>query len=460
MKIPYLQASSFPFSIPGNQLTKGVFLFGSIALSQWLITDLIHVPAGGLGIVACGLGVWWFFKPLSARFDAPQTVQGWINRCQLVLQQFEDLEEQDINTAGQKARVSNLNKIIDRNGPQSIAVVSSSGVVLPDKELVQAAISGPNPLKLSWTSSLPLKDNSWLWPQTLFEQDLLVYVLPIPLRASDLLWLEKVPEDQQSWVMVAYQDSSISNWTEQLKALNAQLPQRWSNRILRWSNSDKDLYKLLNPVRRVLEKPRYNLDQTRQRLLARLHSSWQSDLEQLRRKKFRSIQQKTQWVVAGAVFASPVPSTDLLALSVANGLMIKEMAEIWSCSWKPETLKVIAKQLATAAVAQGVVEWSGHALLSAAKLHGGGWIAAGTVQALSGAYLTRVVGRSMADWMALNNGVAEPDLEVLKKQASKLVAHAAEQERLDWGGFIKQASNWMMERNSKTKIETTFVEAI
>ena len=176
--------------------------------------------------------------------------------------------------------------------------------------------------------------------------------------------------------------------------------------------------------------------------------------------KFRVVQQRTQWVVAGAVFASPVPSTDLLALSVANGLMIKEMAQIWSCSWKAETLQIISKQLAIAAVAQGVVEWTGHALFSVAKLHGTSWLAAGTMQALSAAYLTRVVGRSMADWMALNNGVSEPDLEALKKQAPLLIAKAADQERRDWSGFLKQASSWLKEHDEDLKINHTYLEAL
>ena len=138
--------------------------------------------------------------------------------------------------------------------------------------------------------------------------------------------------------------------------------------------------------------------------------------------------------------------------------MIKEMAGIWSCSWRSESLQVVARQLAGAALAQGVVEWSGQALLGVAKLHGSSWLAAGTLQALSAAYLTRVVGRSMADWMALNNGVAEPDLEALKRQAPQLVAIAAEQERVNWAGFLKQASNWINDRDLDPSFETSFVE--
>ena len=191
-------------------------------------------------------------------------------------------------------------------------------------------------------------------------------------------------------------------------------------------------------------------ESTRQRLLNNLHRRWQADLETLRRERFRLLLQRSQWIVAGVVIASPVPSVDLLAVAVGNGLMVKEMATIWSCPWSSEVLQVVARQLGSAALAQGVVELSGQALLGLAKLDGASWIAAGAMQGLSAAYLTRVVGVSMADWMALNAGVAEPDLEELKRQAPLLVARAAEQERLNLAGFAQQAREWIQERNSCT----------
>lgn len=123
--------------------------------------------------------------------------------------------------------------------------------------------------------------------------------------------------------------------------------------------------------------------------------------------------------------------------------MVKEMAQIWGCSWNVEVLQMVARQLGTAALGQGVVEWSGQALLGMAKLEGGTWLAAGLLQGLSAAYLTRVVGVSMADWMALNAGVAEPDLEDLKRQAPLLVAKAAEQEKVDLACFVDQARKWL-----------------
>ena len=32
---------------------------GSVIAAQWALTDLLHIPGGGLGVVAIGGGLWW-----------------------------------------------------------------------------------------------------------------------------------------------------------------------------------------------------------------------------------------------------------------------------------------------------------------------------------------------------------------------------------------------------------------
>jgi uncharacterized protein (DUF697 family) len=427
---------------------------GILVLGQWVFTDLIPVPGGGLGLMAAGAGVWWLSRPtLPARFEKPDSVQGWIRRCKEVLDQFEDLEDEVEALGLRQQRSKALDLVLERSEPQRLALVSSGENSSANHPDVKSAISAATPLTISLAKPLSHTDQSWIWPTALDEQDVLLYVLPLPLMAADLLWLERVPVDQPTWMIVSWQDSS--SWVDQLQALQAQLPQRFSDQVLRWTGNQEDLCEALAPVRSLLEHPQRNLETTRKRLLGSLHRSWQAELEQLRRQRFLGIQKRTQWLVAGAVFVSPVPTTDLLAVAVVNGLMIKEMAGIWGCSLKPEVLQLAARQLAGVALAQGVVEWSGQALLGVAKLDGSSWFAAGALQALSAAYLTRVVGRSMADWLALNSGVAEPDLEALKLQAPLLVAKAAEQERLDWSSFLQQGTSWIKDFASQRAIESS-----
>ncbi|KGG12296.1 MULTISPECIES: YcjF family protein [Prochlorococcus] len=435
---------SSPVTIPSLPAGKVGFVLGGLIFTEWAINDLIHLPAGGLAVIAAGAGIWFLTKQKSSNFNSPSSVKGWVDRCKDVLAQFEELEEHEQFLKNNPERILVLEQILKRDNPQKLCLLGTNGVELPEIESIQSSINESNDLNLSFFPSLPIQASSWEIPEQLFKQDALIYNLPLPLRAVDLLWLKNIPDDQPAWIMITWKDADT--WDNHFKALISQLPERWANRILKYNGDRTTMKDVLRPVRRFLDHPSKNIDLTRQRLLSKFHTVLQSHLEQIRREKFKAIQNRSQWLVAGAVFASPVPSTDLLAVAVVNGLMIQEMGKLWSCNIQPDLLKVVAKQLAIAALAQGVVEWSGQALLGFAKLHGGTWIAAGTMQSLSAAYLTRVVGRSMADWMALNNGVSKLDLDSLKLQAPELVSKAAESEKVDWSSFMTQANNWLKDQ--------------
>jgi hypothetical protein len=137
-----------------------------------------------------------------------------------------------------------------------------------------------------------------------------------------------------------------------------------------------------------------------------------------------------------------------LVLAVANGLMLRDMARIWNCPWTLEQLRAAATELAKASLALGVVEWSSQALAGLVKWHGATWLVGGAMQALSAAYLTRVVARAMADMLALSVGVPEPDLAAIQRQAPLLVARAAEAEKLDWAAFLEQARQWLRSQSA------------
>ena len=365
-----------------------------------------------------------------------------------MLNQFSELELV-LDLQGLRApRESELRRIEAFDQPLSLGVVATDGAVLPATAQLQKALAGLHSLDLCIANPLPVSSTTWSWPADLQELDVLLHVVPLPLRAADLLWLDQLPADRPVWLLLS---SSVNISSDnQLEPLLCQLPERWHQQLLPWSGETADLRVVLQPVREQLLRSERLRQGTRQRLLSQLHQHWQADLETLRRERFRLLLQRSQWIVAGVVVASPVPSVDLLAVAVGNGLMVKEMAKIWNCPWSADVLRVIARQLGTAALAQGVVELSGQALLGLARLDGSSWVAAGAVQALSAAYLTRVVGVSMADWMAVNAGVPEPDLEELKRQAPLLVARAAEQERLNLAGFARQAREWIEERKGWT----------
>ena len=427
--------------MPPSSLLRPLALAGAGLLAgQWLISDVMHVPGGGLGLLAAGgVVIWLGRKPSQPRFAAPVSLDGWIARCQEVLDQFARFEQQP---SADLARRAELKRVLDRCGPVRMAMVALGGSQGPNEADLSSSLAGPAPMTLSLCHPLTTYDGSRSWPGGLLDQDLILFSLQAPLLASDLLWLQQVPEDQPAWLLLAAEAESAS--TDAVAAVRDDLPERWRERIL-VQESSMQLRTALAPLRRSLKQAAV---ETRPRLLADLHRRWQRDLESLRRERFRQIQQRTQWLVAGSVMASPIASLDLLAVAVANGLMIKEMGEIWGTSLQPDVLREAAAQLARVALAQGVVEWTGQTLLGLAKLDGGSWLIAGSMQALSAAYLTRVVGRSMADWLAINAGVDELDLVALKQQAPLLVARAAEEERVNWNGFVQQSREWLLHATS------------
>jgi hypothetical protein len=128
--------------------------------------------------------------------------------------------------------------------------------------------------------------------------------------------------------------------------------------------------------------------------------------------------------------------------------MLQEMARLWDCPWSLEQLREAATELGRAALALGVAEWSTQALTGLMRLEGTTWLVGGTLQALSAAYLTRVVARAMADYLALSSGVPEQRLKELRRQAPLLVSQAAETEKLDWQGFLEQGRRWVLSQRT------------
>ena len=406
---------------------------------QGLLSDVMHIPGGGLGFLVVGGVVVWLGRTSKPRFTSPTSVDGWLERCNTVLDQFESFEA-DVN-ANERRRES-LQAVIERSGPKRLAMVTVEPSCAPDTLLLQEGLSSATSLQLSLCRPLVSTDGHRQWPDVLQNHDVILFSVSNPVMAAELLWLQQVPTTQPTWLLVHASEDESDDAT--IANIAAVLPERWRDRVV-LIGDDGALRASLAPLRRSLSK---GLPDARHRLLEALHRDWQADLERLRRNRFQQLQQRTQWIVAGSVLVSPIPSLDLLAVAVANGLMLKEMGDIWGAEVKSDVLREAASHLARAALAQGVVEWTSQTLLGLAKLEAGSWLAAGVMQSLSAAYLTRVVGRSMADWLAVNAGVSEPDLASLKREAPLLIARAAEEERLDWPGFLQQSRQWALNTTS------------
>ena len=452
--------TSFPAALLAPPWRRPLLLLaGGVVVSEGL-AQLLPVPpstwVAGLGLA----GGWWLLSrrrtPLQPRL--PRTLDGWIARCERVLEQLEQLgaeeagAEESLNP--RRAALASLRDAgLDR--PLGLALASSAP---PEREHQQAflgALQGGRALRLHWGQALPSRSPDWRWGSAFEACDLLLFHLRAPLRASDLRWLEALPAGQPLWLLLeapASRDGQAEGLAEELCSL---WPAADPERLLAWDGRAEALAASLAPLTSWLAQEGRSLpERTARRRLETLHGRWQAELEVLRRAAWQRLQQRTQWLVAAGVLAAPLPSLDLLLITGANGLMLREMARLWDCPWDSETLQAAALELGRAALALGLVEWSSQALSTALRLHHAGWLIGGALQALSAAYLTRVVGHAMADVLALSAGVSDADLAAIRRQAPMLVARAAEAEKLDWAAFLQQGMDWLRQQGAASSAPT------
>ena len=405
-----------------------IIIFFFIGFGEWLISDLMHLSGGTAGFVLASLGGYFLLKKDQPEFNEPKDINGWIRICNDDIKVLEELEKKNNNCKNNLLRKETLEKIILNYEKQSFSLVGDN--IFDFYNDLFKKYFKQDTYNLDVINQLPSLISNTFSDQKIYNEDAIFYHINLPLSAKGLLWLNQFPKDMPIWLFTA----SPQNKTEldQIEGLKEEVPENLKNNIIYFDSKKNILNKVPLNFRKFAFNPNKNIENTKKRVLRELHSKWQAEIEVVRRIKLKEIQRKNQIMVAASVLASPVPSIDVLSMTVLNSLMIKEMKAVWSCNWSPEILEKVSKQIIKAAIAQGVVEWSGQTLLNISKFHGPNWLLAGSFQAISAAYLTRVVSRSLADFMAISKGVTEPDLEFIKNNSENIVKNAFESEKINW----------------------------
>jgi uncharacterized protein (DUF697 family) len=411
--------------LPIRPSLRPLMVGGLILGGGWLAGDLGHGPLGSLGLAAlAGAGAWALQRRRPTAVAAlPEAPEPLLEHCRQLLQQFEDL---GLGSDQPDQQLRQLQQALDR--PQEQLVLAGRAPARDERVWLEQGLRRSVPALLHLARPLPAAPDRWCWPSELLQADRVVWLLGETATAADLRWLQAAPQDLPVLVLAACPDPD--RWPALRHELAVQL------------GDGPTLARLGEPLPGERLPFAGRRRATRLRCLRQLQDRWQEQLEAERRRRLQPLVQRSQWLVAAAVLASPLPSADLLLTAAINGLLLREMAELWPCRWTPEQTRNAALELGRVALALGTVEWGGQALAAALKLHGATWLVGGSLQALSAAYLTRVLARSMADALALASGVPDEALPALQAQFPQLVSRALEQERLDWQGFVDQALAW------------------
>ena len=409
-----------------------LFILLILGFGEWFLSDLINFAGGSIGFFLLCFGGYLYLKSDNPKFNEPRSLDGWINLCKEDLNFYEELEEKNNLEKQNSRREKSLDLILNRFDKEKICCVGQKD--LDNNQEIFKNYFKEKKFYFDFYEKFPKYNSDLTIPKEVLNSDAVLFFINLPLSANDFLWLEKFPKNMPIW-LVAFSAKELE-YKNQLDELRSQISKEFINNIIIVDTNKNELLSVPFSLRRFLISSSKNIEGTKKRLLKELHANWQAEIEGIRRMQLKGIQRKNQILVATSVFFSPIPSIDVLSMTVFNSLMIKEIKSIWGCNWSPEILEKVSKEIIKTAIAQGVIEWSGQTLIGISKLHGPNWLISGSFQAISAAYLTRVVSTALADFMAISKGVEAPDLEFIKKNSEKIVEKAFESEKLNWKSMI------------------------
>ena len=136
-------------------------------------------------------------------------------------------------------------------------------------------------------------------------------------------------------------------------------------------------------------------------LLLRAHlinSEARDQVSKERDVRAQAVIDKFQWMIAGTVFANPIPALELMATGAVQYQMITELAAVYGVEITTAHVKMIGTQMIQMLLKTGLVEATTSLIAGLFKSTLVGYAAGGAVQAVSMAYLSHVSGHAFADY--------------------------------------------------------------
>jgi uncharacterized protein (DUF697 family) len=121
-------------------------------------------------------------------------------------------------------------------------------------------------------------------------------------------------------------------------------------------------------------------------------------LNHVRKTRALPIIEQFQWIAAATAFASPVPTLDVVATAAINAQMILDLGKLHQQKFSLDQAQKSVTALGGLILKLGLVELSTRTVSSLLKTNAVTYIAGGCIQAVSAAYLTRMVGLALVEY--------------------------------------------------------------
>lgn len=169
-------------------------------------------------------------------------------------------------------------------------------------------------------------------------------------------------------------------------------------------------------------------------------------MDAARRENARAVVTRFQWTTAGVLFVNPVPGLGALAAAAINYQMVSEIASLFGVELGLGDAKKLARELGQVMMKLGVVSLATEILGKALKASVVGFVAGGTIEAVSGAYLTRVSGLAFIDYFAGNQDWGEGGVQ------GAIERHFDLEKKGEFvRAFIKEAAGRLVASSSETR---------
>jgi uncharacterized protein len=380
------------------------------------------------GAIAMG-AIFWLWQRKNAAKSRPlllplkrETVEAAIAQTEIAIATLET-EAPDRDLTLLKQQVSLLPKAFER---QNLQLAIAGGKKVGKTALKQVLETKEVANNIQWleTSSILSELEEQKAKQVALTSDLVLFLISGDLTESEWQILQEFKNaHQRSLLLFNKQDQYIP---EQRSEILQQLQQRVreiipseeviaiaaapnpvkvrqhqadGSTVERMETSPVDIDLLKDRLKQILSQEREQLIWgTTWREAMNLKQQAKTILNEIRRDRSLPVIEQYQWIAAAAAFANPVAALDLVATAAVNAQMLVDLSGTYQQKFSLTQAQTASGTIGKLMVQLGLVELSTNAIASFLKSNAVTYIAGGTIQGISAAYLTRVAGLSLIEY--------------------------------------------------------------
>jgi uncharacterized protein len=429
-----------PLLIGGIGLTLGLWGLDTISHSLSGMGDLLT-----LGAIAGG-GYWWYNRRTTSQVQVPlatvdinrATLDRLLNQVELVIGQLAIESPTSRQIESLRQQLTQVQTNLTRSNRQ-IAITGGHRVGKSSllKLLTTEPVPSATPLRYIetpalFTSGAESATASATAEQIALAADLVLFVTNGDLTATEYRYLSALhqahqrvillfnqadrylPEERnlichklQSTVAGTLKPADVVTTTTAPVPVKVRQIQADGTRIETLETPPVDIASLDRQLTNILAtESEQLLWATTYRQVAGVQSTAKTALNNVRRDRALPAIDQNQWIVAAAAFANPLPALDLLATAAVNAQMVMDLGAIYQQKFSLEQAQAAAGAMGNVMLKLGLVELCTQTVAGVLKTNAITFVAGGLVQGLSAAYLTRIAGLTLVEYLEAQDLVA------------------------------------------------------